>query len=159
MRSDGGTQPRWIPPQGRPDIKLPRLKVYNSLTRKKDDFVPVDPEGKVVTWYACGPTVYDDAHLGHAKNYASTDIIRRIMMDQLGFRVKFVMNTIDVDDKIILKGRQEHATDDNSVGASLLTEVKAAFRLYISKHLASLPTNTSPETFYEAVDKAYTKTE
>ncbi|KAF2454392.1 tRNA synthetases class I (C) catalytic domain-containing protein [Lineolata rhizophorae] len=89
MASDGRKQPPWIPPKARPDAQLPRLKIYNSLTRSKDDFVPVDPTGKMVTWYACGPTVYEDAHLGHAKNYVSTDIIRRIMKDYFGFRVKF----------------------------------------------------------------------
>lgn len=65
-------------------------------------FVPSDPEGKKVTWYACGPTVYDDAHLGHARNYVSTDILRRIMRDYFKFDVRFVMNITDVDDKVCL---------------------------------------------------------
>jgi len=68
MASDGRKQPPWNPPQAPSNIQLPRLKIYNSLTRSKETFVPVDPAGKVVTWYACGPTVYEDAHLGHAKN-------------------------------------------------------------------------------------------
>lgn len=164
MASDGRKQPPWIPPQPRPDVQLPRLKVYNSLTRNKDTFVPVDPTGKTVTWYACGPTVYEDAHLGHAKNYVSTDIIRRIMKDYFGFRVKFVMNTTDIDDKIIIQARQQYllahfkgeaATEDDSVSDSVLAEVKAAFRHYIGKNLPSLPSDTSPETFSDTVDKAY----
>ncbi|MCJ1314571.1 hypothetical protein MMC25_008253 [Agyrium rufum] len=164
MASDGRNQPAWNPPQARPDAQLPRLKIYNSLTRNKDDFVPADPTGKMVTWYACGPTVYEDAHLGHAKNYVSTDIIRRIIKDYFGFHVKFVMNTTDIDDKIILQGRQqcllahfkqEHAAEDNSVSDSVLAEAKAAFRHYIGKNLPSLPSDTSPETFSEAVVKAY----
>lgn len=164
MASDGRKQPPWTPPQTRPDAQLPPLRIYNSLTRTKNDFIPVDPAGKIVTWYACGPTVYEDAHLGHAKNYVSTDIIRRIMKDYFGFHTKFVMNTTDIDDKIILKGRQqyllarfkqEHYAEDNSVSDSVLAEAKAAFRLYISKNLTSLPTDTSPETFSEAVDKVY----
>ncbi|KAF2727303.1 Cysteinyl-tRNA synthetase, partial [Polyplosphaeria fusca] len=164
MASDGHKQPPWNPPQAPPDAQLPGLKIYNSLTRSKDDFVPVDPTGKIVTWYACGPTVYEDAHLGHAKNYVSTDIIRRIMKDYFGFRVKFVMNTTDIDDKIILQGRQqyllarfkqEHAAEDDSVSDSILAEAKAAFRHYIGKNLPSLPSDTSPETFSEAADKAY----
>lgn len=57
-------------------------------------------QGPQVTWYACGPTVYDDAHLGHARNYVSTDILRRILRDYFGFRVRFVMNVTDVDDKV-----------------------------------------------------------
>jgi len=59
-----------------------------------------------VSWYACGPTVYDQSHLGHARNYVSTDIIRRILMHYFGFDVKFVMNFTDVDDKIILRARR-----------------------------------------------------
>ncbi|KAI1356102.1 cysteinyl-tRNA synthetase [Xylaria sp. FL0043] len=164
MASDGRKQPLWIPPQTRPDAQLPRLRIYNSLTRRKDDFVPADPTGQMVTWYACGPTVYEDAHLGHAKNYVSTDIIRRIMQDYFGFGVKFVMNTTDIDDKIILQARQhyllarfkeEHATQDGSVSDSVLAEAKAAFRQYISKNLPSLPSDTDPDTFFEAVEKAY----
>ncbi|KAI0816218.1 cysteinyl-tRNA synthetase [Xylaria sp. FL0064] len=164
MASDGRKQPPWIPPQARPDVQLPRLRIYNSLTRHKDDFVPADPTGKAATWYACGPTVYEDAHLGHAKNYVSTDIIRRIMQDYFDFHVKFVMNTTDIDDKIILKARQqyllarfkqEHATQDGSVSDSVLAEAKAAFQQYIGKNLPSLPSDTDPDTFSEAVEKAY----
>ncbi|KAK4031792.1 tRNA synthetases class I (C) catalytic domain-containing protein [Parachaetomium inaequale] len=165
MASDTRKQPPWTPPQPRPDVRLPRLKVYNSLTRSKDAFVPVDPAGKVVTWYACGPTVYEDAHLGHAKNYVSTDIIRRIMKDYFGFHVKFVMNTTDIDDKIILQARRQHllarfkeehaAAGDDSVSDAVLAEARAAFRHYVGKNLSLLPSDTSPETFFEAVDKAY----
>ena len=46
---------------------LKSLHVYNSLTKSLDEFVPI--QGKQVKWYMCGPTVYDEAHLGHAKNY------------------------------------------------------------------------------------------
>jgi cysteinyl-tRNA synthetase len=67
------TQPPWRAPETSTPAKL---KVYNSLTRSKNDFVPIDPEGKVVKWYSCGPTVYDDAHLGHARNYVTNDILR-----------------------------------------------------------------------------------
>lgn len=90
MASDGRKQPPWTSPHARHDARLPPLKVYNSLTRSKNEFIPVDPTGKTVTWYACGPTVYEDAHLGHAKNYVSTDIIRRIMKDYFGFRVNLL---------------------------------------------------------------------
>lgn len=115
-----------------------------------------------MTWYGCGPTVYEDAHLGHAKNYVSTDIIRRIMKDYFGFRVKFVMNTTDIDDKVILHGRQqyllarfkqEHAAEDESVSNSVLAVAKAAFQHYISKNLPSLPSDTNPENFSEVADK------
>ena len=88
----------WSAPTG--NTPHPNLRIYNSLTRSKVPFVPLDVEGKRVTWYACGPTVYDDAHLGHARNYVSTDILRRILRDYFQFDVKFVMNITDIDDKV-----------------------------------------------------------
>lgn len=100
------TTARQQPPWRQPDVhsdaspRLPPLKVWNSLTRSKTPFIPIDPEAKKVSWYVCGPTVYDDAHLGHARNYVSTDIIRRIMRDYFKFDVRFVMNVTDVDDKV-----------------------------------------------------------
>lgn len=102
------SQPEWIMPTG--STHQPDLKVYNSLTRSKVPFIPIEP--KQVKWYACGPTVYDDAHLGHARNYVTTDIIRRILRDYFHFKVRFVMNITDVDDKIILRARQRHLYDE-----------------------------------------------
>lgn len=101
MATTSRQQPPWEPPpQPNADAHLPPLKIWNSLTRSKTPFVPIDWKNKTVTWYACGPTVYDDAHLGHARNYMSTDIIRRIMRDYFKYNVKFVMNITDVDDKV-----------------------------------------------------------
>ena len=95
-------QPPWQQPVSHLDSSEPLrpLKVWNSLTRSKTPFIPLDPKGRKVTWYACGPTVYDDAHLGHARNYVSTDILRRILRDYFKFDVKFIMNITDVDDKV-----------------------------------------------------------
>lgn len=94
-------QPPWLRPSDPEGGKqLPPLKIYNSLTREKNAFVPIDRRGEKVTWYACGPTVYDDSHLGHARNYVSTDIIRRILRDYFKFDVRFVMNVTDIDDKV-----------------------------------------------------------
>jgi hypothetical protein len=92
-------QPPWTIPQGTNTLH-PKLKIYNSLTRSKTPFVPIDQEGKRITWYACGPTVYDDAHLGHARNYVTTDIIRRLLRDYFRFDVRFIMNITDIDDKV-----------------------------------------------------------
>lgn len=88
----------------------PKLKVYNSLTRSKVPFVTLDPQGKEVKWYACGITVYDDAHLGHARNYVSTDILRRILRDYFRYDVRFVMNITDVDDKVRWFGHTDLST-------------------------------------------------
>ena len=71
----------------------------------KDEFVPSDPNQ--VTWYSCGPTVYDESHMGHARTYVSFDILKRIMTDYFGFNVKLVMNITDIDDKIIRKSLEE----------------------------------------------------
>ena len=68
------TQPAWQPPENKTEVKL---ELFNSLTRKKEVFVPQD--GKRVTWYNCGPTVYDASHMGHARNYLSFDILRRVL--------------------------------------------------------------------------------
>lgn len=57
------SQPSWSPPVN--SVKTPVLKLYNSLTRQKEKFVPAD--GNNVNWYSCGPTVYDASHMGHAR--------------------------------------------------------------------------------------------
>lgn len=92
-------QPPWHKPQ--PAVEEPVLKVYNSLTRSKDVFVPMN--GKRVDWYNCGPTVYDAAHMGHARNYLTQDLIRRILRDYFGYEINFVMNVTDIDDKVRLE--------------------------------------------------------
>jgi cysteinyl-tRNA synthetase len=79
------------------------LKVYNTLSRKKEIFVP--RIGKNVKMFVCGQTVYDDAHLGHAKNYINYDIIVRYLRWK-GYKVKYVQNITDVDDKIIKRARE-----------------------------------------------------
>ncbi|KAK3342577.1 tRNA synthetases class I (C) catalytic domain-containing protein [Neurospora tetraspora] len=82
------------------------ITVHSTL--KPGPPVPFVPrEEGAVSWYACGPTVYDLSHLGHARNYVSTDIIRRILMHYFDYKVNFVMNYTDVDDKIIIKARRK----------------------------------------------------
>ena len=65
-------QPAWSAPERTGEVKL---ELHNSLTRRKEEFVP--QEGRRVTWYNCGPTVYDASHMGHARNYLSFDILRQ----------------------------------------------------------------------------------
>ncbi len=79
------------------------LKVYNTLTRKKEEFIPLE-KGKV-KMFVCGQTVYDDAHLGHAKTYINFDVIVR-WLRYLGFKVFYVQNITDVDDKIIKRANE-----------------------------------------------------
>ncbi|CAD7937186.1 unnamed protein product [Amoebophrya sp. A25] len=80
------------------------LKMTNSLTDSVEPFIPDD--GRAVNWYVCGPTVYDHAHLGHARAYLTFDILRRIMEDYFGYEVFYQLNITDIDDKIILRARK-----------------------------------------------------
>jgi len=79
------------------------LTLYNTLTRTKERFVPVN-EGEV-RMYVCGPTVYDLSHLGHARKEVVFDVIVRYLRS-LGFRVHYIRNITDVDDKIIVRAQQ-----------------------------------------------------
>ena len=74
------------------------MKIYNSLSRQLEDFVPLNPEQ--VSIYSCGPTVYDYIHMGNARAFLVTDIIRRYLVYR-GYQVKLVQNLTDIDDKII----------------------------------------------------------
>ena len=73
----------------------------NTFTRTKVPFVPL--EGNRVGWYICGPTVYDSAHMGHARNYVNFDVLRRVMSDYFRYDVRFIMNVTDIDDKIVMR--------------------------------------------------------
>ncbi|HOT48044.1 MAG TPA: cysteine--tRNA ligase [Syntrophales bacterium] len=80
------------------------LRLYNTLTRRKEDFVPVK-EGEVGI-YACGVTVYDTCHIGHARSAINFDVITRYLRYR-GYRVNYVKNFTDVDDKIIARANRE----------------------------------------------------
>ena len=79
------------------------LSVYNYLTREKEEFKPIDYG--FVGMYVCGPTVYGDSHLGHAKCYITFDIVNRYLRS-LGYKVRYVQNITDVG----------HLTDDADEG-------------------------------------------
>ena len=135
-------QPPWKQPQLQSDIQHSDLKIYNSLTRQKDAFAPISKDE--VTWYSCGPTVYDDAHLGHARNYVTIDILRRILRDYFKYRVRFVQNVTDVDDKIILRARQRHLLNAYKArrlqGSPEKEDVLAkSLQAYIRKNLPKVP--------------------
>jgi len=80
------------------------MRVYNTLTRTKEEFVPREP-GRV-SMYVCGPTVYNDIHIGNARTFLSFDVIRRYL-EWKGFDVRYVQNITDVDDKIINRANEE----------------------------------------------------
>ncbi|XP_056134099.1 cysteine--tRNA ligase, cytoplasmic isoform X2 [Lampris incognitus] len=99
-------QPLWTAPTG---TNVPQLRLYNSLTRNKELFVPQN--GNKVSWYCCGPTVYDASHMGHARSYISFDILRRILKDYFKYDIHYCMNITDIDDKIIKRARQNYLLD------------------------------------------------
>lgn len=82
------------------------LRLYNTLTRKLETFQPLEP-GKV-TFYCCGPTVYDYVGLHNARTFVVFDVIRRYL-EYRGYSVRFAQNITDIDDKIILRAREQNA--------------------------------------------------
>src|SRR5690606_39225334 len=79
------------------------LKIHNSLTRKKELFVPIEP-GKV-KMYVCGLTVYDFSHIGHARMLVAFDVIVKYLR-YLGYQVTYVRNITDIDDKILRRASE-----------------------------------------------------
>jgi cysteinyl-tRNA synthetase len=77
--------------------------IYNSLTRKKEELIPLNPPK--VNLYTCGVTVYDESHIGHARSLYIFDVIRRYL-EYRGFKVNFVRNITDIDDKIIQRAKE-----------------------------------------------------
>ena len=102
----------WHQPQGfeaASQSASPVPQIYNSLTDSKAALVPTAGlSSRQLTWYECGPTVYDSAHMGHARNYVTFDIVRRILEDYFGYSILYVMNVTDVDDKIIRRAKRNH---------------------------------------------------
>ena len=79
------------------------MKIYNTLTRKKEEFVPIDKDE--VKMYSCGPTVYDYFHIGNARPFIVFDTMRRYL-EYSGYKVRFVQNFTDIDDKMIRRANE-----------------------------------------------------
>jgi cysteinyl-tRNA synthetase len=92
------------------------INIYNSLTRKKEEFIP--RIGQEVRLYSCGVTVYDKCHIGHARSLYVVEVIRRYLRYR-GFRVHFVRNITDVDDKIIKKAQETNRTFEQVVAENI----------------------------------------
>ncbi len=115
-------------------------KVYNTLTRKTEEFVTLKP-GKV-SMYVCGPTVYAKAHIGHAMSALVFDVLRRYL-EYRGYQVTHVMNFTDVDDKIILKANQ-NGMDPFELGETYIKEYERHL-----KDLNILPATINPRATRE----------
>ncbi|WP_394210419.1 cysteine--tRNA ligase [Enterovibrio calviensis] len=99
------------------------LKIYNSLTKKKEEFTPIHP-GKV-GMYVCGVTIYDLCHIGHGRTFVSFDVVSRYLRF-LGYDLNFVRNITDIDDKII-KRAAENGESCDSLTNRLIGEMHADF--------------------------------
>ena len=96
------------------------MKIYNTLTKRKEEFVPVEP-GKV-KMYVCGPTVYNFIHIGNARPMIVFDTVRRYF-EYKGYDVNYVSNFTDVDDKIIKKAIEE-GVDAETISKRYIAECK-----------------------------------
>src|SRR5690554_199229 len=84
------------------------IKIYNSLTRKTEEFIPI--KEKELTMYVCGSTVYDVMHIGNSRPIIFFDVVARFFK-YLGYNVKLVSNFTDIDDKIIKKAQEEGVSE------------------------------------------------
>jgi cysteinyl-tRNA synthetase len=120
------------------------LRFYNSLTKRDEPFAPLDPAGRVVTFYTCGPTVYDYAHIGNFRSFLSADVLRRTL-ELIGFEVRQVVNMTDVG----------HMTgDDDLAGGGEDRMEIAARRMVEAKKAGTLPpgANIDPGDPYAIAD-------
>jgi len=120
------------------------MKIYNTLTRSKEEFVPIK-EGEV-SIYVCGPTVYNYFHIGNARPFVVFDTLRKYM-EYRGWKVKFVQNFTDVDDKIINRAKEEGITapevsekyiEEYYKDAGALNVRKADVHPKVSEHIADI---------------------
>jgi cysteinyl-tRNA synthetase len=111
------------------------LRLYNTLSHKKEEFQTLEPD--VVKMYVCGPTVYSDAHIGHAMSAIVFDVARRYL-EYRGYQVRFVMNFTDVDDKIINRANKL-GVDPHALAESYIV----AFRKHLDD-LNILPATVNP---------------
>jgi cysteinyl-tRNA synthetase len=103
------------------------LRFHNTLSRSVQEFVPLDPAGKKVGLYCCGPTVYDFAHIGNWRTFVFADLVRRTL-EFSGYDVRHVMNITDVEDKIIKRVRETKSSLRDFTGkfeAAFLDDLKA----------------------------------
>lgn len=106
------------------------MKIYNTLTNKKEEFVTINP--KEVNMYVCGPTVYNYFHLGNGRTFIVFDTIRRYL-EYKGYKVNFVQNFTDIDDKMIKKANEQQITV-KQLGDKFIREYYTdADRLYIKR--------------------------
>ena len=144
------------------------MKVYNTLTRKKEELRPI--EDGIIKIYVCGPTVYNYFHIGNARPFVVFDTLRKYL-EYRGYKVKFVQNFTDVDDKIINKAKEEGITasevsekyiEEYYKDAKALNVKKADVHPKVSEHIPEIidfvSTLVDKGYAYEADGDAYFST-
>lgn len=96
------------------------LKLFNSLTKQKEEFKPINPSR--VGLYSCGPTVYDEVHLGNLRAFLLPDLIQRVLRNIEKLDVEWVMNITDIDDKMIARSKEEFPQDDEATALGKLAD-------------------------------------
>ncbi len=128
---------------GAPDTKKPELELYNTLTREKTAFAPIDPQN--VRMYVCGPTVYDYAHIGNARPAIVFDILFRLLRHVYGAEhVTYARNITDVDDKINARALRDHPGLPLNEAIRLVTEKTETQYLEDAKALGCLDPTIQP---------------
>ncbi len=107
------------------------LKVYNTLSRNTEEFVPFKPK-QIIGMYVCGPTVYGPGHIGHARTYVAFDIIRKYL-EYKGYKVKYVVNITDVHDDMIKEANKQGITIFELAGKNIALFMKDLSALGIKK--------------------------
>ncbi len=122
------------------------MKIYNSLNRTLEEFTPIN--NTAVTMYSCGPTVYNNLHIGNLMAFIYADMVRRTL-SSAGYRVKHVMNTTDVDDKTIRDSKRDYPDMDPALALKKLTDKYTEVFL---KDLEATGNDINALTFISAVD-------
>jgi cysteinyl-tRNA synthetase len=116
------------------------MKIYNTINRRKDDFVPITPGA--IKMYTCGQTVYNDIHMGNARFYVVYDAIRRYL-EYRGYKVEYVQNFTDIDDKTINRAKEE------GISTEEIAEKYIASTIYDLEKLNVKPATVNPRVTEE----------
>lgn len=129
------------------------IKIYNTLSRKKEDFIPLSPQK--IKIYTCGPTIYDRAHIGNFRTFVFEDIVVRYLRAK-GYQLQWVMNYTDIDDKIIRKTKEKVREEKDSQQRKatlndlrkLTTKYKTLFEQDFAKIKIKRPNHMPEATFF-----------
>ena len=118
------------------------LRIYNTISHEEEIFEPLKPNN--VNMYVCGVTPYDDSHLGHGRAYVAFDVVRRYL-EYLGYKVNYIQNITDIDDKIIDRA------NDRGISIQELTKEYSDNFFDVMKQLNVKPANMQDASNERAV--------